>query len=190
MFHQDVTLENEAVLLRMIRLSDAEGLAAISGDAELWSFFVSDLSREQAMKEWVEEALLQKEQQIRLPFVIIDKKNNTIAGCTSYGNIAPRDKRLEIGWTWLGKKFQRTGLNRHCKYLLLSHAFDTLQCERVEFKTDVLNRQSRAALRKIGAVEEGVLRSHMVMPGNRRRDSVYYSILRTEWAEMKPSFLK
>jgi RimJ/RimL family protein N-acetyltransferase len=101
------------------------------------------------------------------------------------GNISFIDKRVEIGWTWYGNDYRGTGINTHCKFLLLQYAFETLQFERVEIKTDFLNERSKAALKKIGATFEGVLRSHMQMPHNRRRDSAYFSILKNEWPGIK-----
>jgi RimJ/RimL family protein N-acetyltransferase len=119
----------------------------------------------------------------RLPFTIIDKKSGAIAGSTSFGNISFRDKRLEIGWTWIAKDYQGKGINDQIKYLMMEYAFGTLGFERVEFKTDVLNTFSRRALLRIGATEEGILRNHMLMTHNRRRDTIYYSVLRSEWEE-------
>lgn len=103
----------------------------------------------------------------------------------SFGNLSEADSRLEIGWSWLGVDFQGRGINRWAKYLLLEHAFETLGAERVEFKTDRLNVQARAGLRNIGALEEGVFRSFNPMPGGRRRDAVYYSVVRGEWPWLK-----
>jgi RimJ/RimL family protein N-acetyltransferase len=111
-----------------------------------------------------------------------------VIGSTSFGNIDLLHGRLEIGWTWLGRQFQGVGINREVKFLLLRFAFEALEIKRVEFKTDVLNQQSRRALKNIGATEEGVLRSHMIMPHNRRRDTIYYSILADEWPEVKANY--
>ena len=121
----------------------------------------------------------------RVPFVIIDKGTGEICGCTSFGNISFYDKRIEIGWTWVGTATMGTGINHHAKFVLLSYAFDALRFERVEIKTDNLNERAKKALVHIGATEEGVLRSHMLMPHGRRRDSVYYSILRNDWETVK-----
>ena len=121
----------------------------------------------------------------RLAFSIIDKQTNSLVGSTSIGNISERDKRVEIGWTWLGREFQGKGINDQAKYMLLKYCFEELHCERVEFKTDILNVPARNALKRIGAVEEGVLRSHTLMTNNRRRDTIYYSILRQEWENIK-----
>ena len=120
-----------------------------------------------------------------MPFVIIEKDNNTICGCTSFGNISFYDKRIEIGWTWLGTPFMGTGINHHAKFVLLSYAFDALRFERMEIKTDNLNERAKKALVHIGATDEGVLRSHMLMPHGRRRDTIYYSIFKNEWETVK-----
>ena len=121
----------------------------------------------------------------RVPYVITDKSSGDVAGSMSIGNMAERDGRLEIGWSWLGLAYQGMGINRWAKFLMMEHAFDTLGAERVEFKTDKLNVQARHALRNIGATEEGTLRSFNPMPGGRRRDAVFYSVLRGEWPAVR-----
>jgi RimJ/RimL family protein N-acetyltransferase len=138
--------------------------------------------------QWMQDALQEREQDKRVPFVVIDKDEQKICGCTSFGNISFYDQRIEIGWTWLGEAFLGTGVNRHAKFALFSYAFEVLKMERVEIKTDNLNERAKAALRKVGAQEEGVLRSHMLMQDNRRRDSVYFSILKNEWQKVKKSY--
>jgi RimJ/RimL family protein N-acetyltransferase len=134
-----------------------------------------------ALEEFISLALEERQRGSSYPFVVYDKEKMAAAGSTRYGNISWKDKRIEIGWTWLGVDFQRTGLNRACKHALLKYAFETLDMERVEFKTDVSNQQARRALLKIGAKEEGILRSHSVMQDGRRRDTIYYSMLKNEW---------
>jgi len=121
----------------------------------------------------------------RYAFAIYDKRIDAYAGSTSFGNISLKNSRVEIGWTWIGKAFQRTGLNRNCKYLLLSYAFEKLQCKRVELKTDSRNKQSWNAIEAIGAQHEGVLRSHTLMNDGYRRDTAYFSILDSEWPNVK-----
>lgn len=185
MFETAPILESDVVKLRVLAENDIEALSDIADDDTIWSYFTSDLYSNDDMKEWVTQAVLEYKQQTRVPFLIYDKRIGKIAGSTSYGSIALNHSRLEIGWTWLGKEFQGTGLNRHCKMLLLEYAFEQLELQRVEFKTDVLNKQSRKALLNIGATEEGVLRSHTPMPGHRRRDTIYYSILADEWPAVK-----
>ncbi|MBI3193358.1 MAG: GNAT family N-acetyltransferase [Ignavibacteriae bacterium] len=120
-----------------------------------------------------------------LPFAIIENNSNKAIGSTRYGNIDHVNKRLEIGWTWVARPWQRTAINSETKLLLLTHAFETLGCIRAEFKTDSLNLQSRAALLRIGAKEEGIFRNHMITPGGRIRHSVYFSIIESEWKDVK-----
>ena len=121
----------------------------------------------------------------RLVFEFLDRATGRLAGSTAYGNMSEAERRLEIGWSWLGKAYRGTGINRSVKRLLLGHAFESLGCERVEFKTDELNLRARAGLRSIGAQEEGTLRSFNYMPGGRRRNAVYYSILKDEWPGLR-----
>lgn len=182
-------LENEHVQLRLLR-SDDDGLLPLALEPETWKHTVTKIASAIEYYNWLNQCISEHEQQTRFPFVIIDKQTGALAGSTSYGNISPVDKRLEIGWTWLGKPFRGTGLNRHCKFLLLSYAFEVLHFERVELKTDVLNIRSRKAMLKIGATEEGILRSHSLMHDGRRRDTIYYSILRSEWPAIKATIFK
>ena len=137
------------------------------------------------MKKYIDTALKDFSDGKALPFAIIEKGSNTAVGSTRFGNIERTHRRVEIGWTWIAKQWQRTFINTEAKYLLLSHAFDTLGCLRVEFKTDSTNSRSRNALMRIGAKEEGVFRNHMIMSGGRIRHSVYFSIIDSEWNEVK-----
>ncbi|MEO5684156.1 MAG: GNAT family protein [Chitinophagaceae bacterium] len=184
-FKPTLVLETTRVELRLMELSDLDALSAIAAPAEIWKYFTFELNDKANLQQWMEAALQDRAAGTRMPFVIIEKDNHTICGCTSFGNISFYDKRIEIGWTWLGTGFMGTGINHHAKFVLLSYAFDALGFERVEIKTDNLNERAKKALVHIGAREEGVLRSHMLMPHGRRRDSVYYSILKEEWETVK-----
>jgi len=188
-FAEDIILKNNSVLLRPLTSEDEEGLVKIAFDADIWKYTIVSVMNSTELKNYINTALQERKKNLRYPFTIVDKQSGEIAGSTSYGNISVKDKRLEIGWTWLGKKFRGTELNKNCKFLLLQYAFDHLKFERVEFKTDVLNNRARKALVKIGAKEEGILRSHMILYDGRRRDTIYYSILKDEWEELKASFL-
>lgn len=137
------------------------------------------------MQQYIETALKWQREGSSLPFVIIEKFSDKVVGSTRYANIDKANRRSEIGWTWVAKPWQRTGVNTETKYLLLTHAFETLHCIRVEFKTDSLNQQSRNALLRIGAKEEGIFRNHMITPSGRVRHSVYYSIIESEWKDVK-----
>lgn len=184
-FSQHIILENQSALLRPIEKEDFYELSGIAYDYDIWRFNVSRCMNDGELHNYIDSMLKQKEKGILYPFLIVDKKMNQAAGCSSFGNISNKDKRLEIGGSWLGKNFQGTGLNRSVKFLMIKYAFEQLEFERVEFKTDVLNTQARKALKKIGAVEEGILRSHTLMQDGRRRDTIYYSILKGEWNNIK-----
>ncbi|WP_373493825.1 GNAT family N-acetyltransferase [Aquiflexum sp.] len=177
----NLRLENEIILLRPIEENDLHELLSLTSEADMWRFYTHDLSCLDGIREWAKPAI-DKE---RLQFVIIDKDSRQTVGASAFGNISERDSRLEIGWTWLGKEFQGTGINHQVKKLMLTHCFEVLDLERVEFKTDVLNLQARKSLKNIGAIEEGVLRSHTLMTKGRRRDTIYYSILKSEWNYVK-----
>lgn len=185
-FKNKTELEDHRVKLVPLEQQYYEYLLPISiDDPDLLKYSPQLLGTKELLDEYIQNALNQKKSGLRYPFVIFDKLKNSYAGSTSYGNISDKDLRLEVGWTWIGRDFQRTGLNRHCKFLLLKYAFEDLQFERVEFKTDSRNLQSRKAIEAIGATYEGALRSHMLMPDGYRRTSVYYSILRDEWEQLK-----
>jgi len=177
----NLRLENDNVLLRPLAEDDLSSLLLLSSNPEMWRFFTHDLSTREGLATWALPAF----QKQRLQFVIIEKTTNTIVGSTAFGNISERDSRLEIGWTWLGKNSQGVGINSQVKKLMLTYCFEILGLERVEFKTDVLNIQARKALKNIGAIEEGVLRSHTLMTMGRRRDTIFYSILKQEWDYVK-----
>jgi len=187
-FGDGFQLETNRVILRMMKPDDIDALRALTLDQDTWTWFNADLSIPGELEKWMEEAFRERQNQVRMPMVVIDKDTGEIGGCTSYGNISFPHSRIEIGWTWLGPGYLGMGVNRQAKFALLSFAFEAMKMERVEIKTDVLNERSRAAILKIGMIPEGVLRSHTVMHGNRRRDTMYFSILRSEWPERRQSF--
>lgn len=182
---QPTHLENEHVALRRIRPGDADGFRAIAFDPEIWRFFTSKVSSEEELDAFMQDSLQADASGARAVFTVVDKASGRIAGSTSFANLSARDGRIEIGWSWLGRDFQRSRVNRSCKFLLMRDAFERQGMLRVELKTDVLNLQARVAMAKIGCVEEGVLRSHTLMHGGRRRDTVYYSLLAGEWPQAK-----
>lgn len=184
-FSEHIILENAAARIRPLEKEDFKELSGIAYDYDIWKFNVSRCMNDDELTSHINTLLEQKEKRFIYPFVIIDRKKQMIAGSSSFSNISNKDKRLEVGGSWLGRKFRGTGLNRNAKYLMIRYVFETLGFERVEFKTDVLNLQARKGLKKIGAVEEGVLRSHTLMQDGRRRDTIYYSILHSEWEEIK-----
>jgi RimJ/RimL family protein N-acetyltransferase len=176
-----VTLRGKAVTLVPLRANHAEALAAIGLDPALWDFTPSAIRTREEMEAYVATALRDQEAGNALPFVIMESLGGAIVGSTRFANIVPAHQRLEIGWTWVAQPWQRTRINTEAKFLLLRHAFERMGANRVELKTDALNVRSRRAILRIGAREEGVLREHMVTATGRLRDTVYFSILRSEW---------
>ena len=186
----EARLESDQALLRPVAFTDRAALAEIAFDADTWRYFVQRIDADVDLDGFIRQAVEDRAAKRRVVFVVIDKATGSVAGSMAYGNLAEADRRLEIGWSWLGRAYRGTGLNRWAKFLLLEHAFERLDCERVEFKTDVLNLQARKGLQNIGATEEGVLRSFNYMPDGRRRDAIYYSILRLEWPVVRSGLLK
>ncbi len=190
MIPPQLILETDKVKLRPIQQLDIIHFSKLAVDAELWKYFTVLLDDTAELERWVDTAIKEREEGKRIPFTVTEKTTNEVCGSTSFGSISYFDKRIEIGWSWLGKKYQGSGINFHAKFSLLSYVFEVLNWERVEIKTDNLNERAKQGLRKIGAIEEGVLRSHMQMPHHRRRDSVYFSILKNEWPEIRSSIFK
>lgn len=183
---EPVTLEGRIVRLEPLGLQHVAGLYAASQDPDIWLYMPYDPSHAVAdMEGWVAAALQEQKAGTALPFAIIERATNTIVGSTRYLNIALHDRGLEIGGTWLGLAARRTGVNTECKYLLLRHAFEELGTIRVQLKTDSRNLRSQRAIERLGAVKEGILRNHMVMPDGYYRHSVYYSIIDSEWPAVK-----
>lgn len=189
-FEKDIVLENDFVQLRPLDHADSENLLQVATQHhDLLQFSPLPIYTEDLLKKYIDKAIESRNSKSRYAFCVFDKKQNAYAGSTSFLNIANADARLEVGATWYGKEFQRTGLNRNCKYLLLEYAFEKLHAERVEFKTDERNIASRKAIEKIGGQFEGILRSHTLLYDGFRRNTVCYSILKTEWTQMKDHFL-
>jgi len=184
-FNFNLMLQTDKIIIRPLISDDYKLLEKLIDDKSMWIYFTSDLSIKTELRDWIEKAIDETKSKTRLAFAIVDKTTNNPIGSTSFGNITVYDKRAEIGWTWIGKEYQGTGINNQIKYLMIKYLFEVLEFERVEFKTDVLNTPARKALLRIGAKEEGVLRSHTLMTHNRRRDTIYYSILKSEWDEVK-----
>lgn len=180
-----VTLTGAHVRLEPLTADHVPALAAAGLDPAIWRWTLEIVRSAEEMRAYVDRALAAQAAGTALPFAVIERSTATAIGSTRYGNIAVEHGRLEIGWTWYAPAWQRTAVNTECKLLLLAHAFDALACERVEFKTDALNARSRAALRRIGAREEGTLRGHAVTTAGRRRDTVYYGLLRADWPAVR-----
>jgi RimJ/RimL family protein N-acetyltransferase len=183
-----VILEGRHVRLEPLSKSHLAALTAESEDVTIFQHFPASFSGAAGMKAFFNDALQMREKGTGLPFVIIAKAEGKPVGSTRFGNFDRRHRRAEIGWTWLAARHQRTGVNTEMKYLMLRHAFETLKLIRVEFKTDSLNQKSRNALKRIGAVEEGIFRNHMITQSGRIRHSVWYSITDGDWPSVKRRF--
>jgi len=179
---EDYTLQDERVLLRPLQEDDIEHLMPFSlQEPEIWKYsLITGYGREN-MENYIGKALIAQKAGTDYPFIVFDKKANAYAGLTRFYDIQPAHKTLQLGYTWYGKEFQGTGVNRHCKFLLLSFAFDELGMERVEFRADNTNARSLAAMKAIGCTVEGVLRSSYIKADGTRRDSAILSILKAEW---------
>ena len=181
-----VTLTGKVVRLEPLSEAHVPGLTAVGMNAEIWRWLpYGVMKNEEDMRGWVREMLRRAENGADRPFAVIHLASGRVAGATRYMDIHPKDYALEIGGTWYGVEFQRTGVNTEAKYLLLRHAFEDLKCIRVQIKTDLRNERSQKAIERIGAVREGVLRNNMIMPDGYYRSSVYYSILDNEWPAVK-----
>jgi RimJ/RimL family protein N-acetyltransferase len=182
---EPVTLRGSVVALEPMRMDHVDALTRVGLDPELWRWIPSSVSSAEEMRGYVATALDEQRWGVSLPFVIIARGTEQVVGSTRYGNIDLANRRLEIGWTWVTAAHQRTAVNTEAKLLLLTHAFERLQVNRVELKTDALNLKSRAAITRLGAIEEGTLRKHLVTSTGRIRDTVYFSIIDTEWPAVK-----
>jgi RimJ/RimL family protein N-acetyltransferase len=183
---EPVTLTGKIVRLAPLDLNYIPGLAAAGKDESIWEYMrYGAVTNETEMRRFVSSLLSMQERGTDLPFVVIHRDSQKPIGMSRYMNIEPANRALEIGGTWYSVDFQRTGVNTECKFLLLQHAFEVLDCVRVQIKTDLRNERSQRAIERIGAVREGVLRDHMIMPDGTLRSSVYYSILAREWPEVK-----
>lgn len=184
---EEVILEGEHVRLEPLRASHVEGLCQAISDGELWTLFVTRVPHINEIDEFMTNARSAHQSGDGLVFATIDKTTGKVAGSTRFMRASPENKRVEIGFTFLGTSFQRTKINTEAKLLMLTHAFEVMALNRVEFLTDYLNTTSRNAILRLGAKQEGILRNHMVMPDGRVRDSVIFSILKNEWAGVKQS---
>lgn len=182
-FSKEVILQDNAVLLRPLQHSDIENLLHFSlNEPEIWTFSSIPAAGRENLENYIDLALKARENKIEFPFIVYDKKTNAYAGSTRFYDINLPFKTLQLGYTWYGKDYQGTGLNKHCKFLMLEFAFEVLGMERVEFRADSNNAKSIAAMKSIGCQVEGILRSHMpTIQNGVRRDSIILSILKSEW---------
>jgi len=182
---ESVTLEGNFVRLEPLSKEHREGLCRAILDGELWKLLVASVPHPDNVDEFLNDAHNLYKSGVGLAFAVVEKQANRVAGSTRFMRADVRNKRIEIGFTFLGKTWQRTHINTEAKLLMFSHAFEKMGLNRVEFRADYLNGASRRALLRLGAKEEGILRNHMVMPNGRVRDSVVYSVIRNEWPGVK-----
>jgi len=182
---EPVVLEGSFVRLEPMTLEHHAQLTEVGLDPEIWRLTIVMIRTAGEMRSYIDSALALQRDGTSLPFVTIERSSGRVVGSTRFGNYDAANRRIEIGWTWLARRWQRTVINTEAKYLMLTYAFEKLRCVRVELKTDVLNAPSRKAMLRIGAKEEGILRKHTLMWTGRYRDSIYYSILDEEWSEVK-----
>lgn len=167
-----------------------EQMRDLSSDSDVWRWYTEDLTDPDDLERWMTKILKQSETGSMMSFAVFSKDESRVIGSSSYGHIDWDESALEIGWTWLGKKYIGSGLNKDMKFLMLSHAFDSIGAERVELRTDEENARSRRAMEKIGAKHEGTMRNHRATQGGRRRNTVIYSIIKSEWPEIRNTIFK
>jgi RimJ/RimL family protein N-acetyltransferase len=183
-FREVPTLRGRHVRLEPLAREHADGLRAAASDGELWSLWYTTVPAPAAVETYIDTALAAQAEGRALPFVVRDAEG-TIVGSTRFGNVEATHRRVEIGWTWYAKRVQRTALNTEAKRLLLTHAFEVMECNVVQLCTHWHNIQSRAAIARLGAKQDGVLRSHMIMPDGGTRDTVVFSIIACEWPAVR-----
>jgi len=186
---EPVILEGRHVRLEPMRAEHIDVLCEVGLEESLWRWIPTACRTAEDIEKYVLLALDEQKRGVALPFVTIEQASGKVIGSTRFGNIDVPNRRAEIGWTWINPKWQRTAVNTEAKFLMLRHAFETWGCIRVELKTDALNEKSRNAILRIGAKQEGIFRSHVITDSGRRRDSVYFSILESEWPDVKQRLL-
>ncbi|WP_336982673.1 MULTISPECIES: GNAT family N-acetyltransferase [unclassified Cedecea] len=181
------TLTGQRIKLRPLALSDAPLLVDAASDGELWNLPFTVVPSAQTVNDYIQHALNGRQAGTILPFVTTDIESGHVIGCTRFWKIDMKNRKLEIGSTWLAARWQRTWANTEAKFLMLQYAFETLDCVRVQFTTDVINEKSRRAILRLGAKQEGIVRHERIMPDGRKRDSVRFSIIDDEWPEIRDS---
>ena len=182
---EPVTLTGHYVRLEPLKMEHFDALWSVGQDVELWKWTPYQIDTPEKMRTYIQAALDGQELGTALPFVTIERATDRVVGSTRFGNIDAPNHRVEIGWTWIDRRQQRTPVNTEAKFLMLQHAFEVWHCIRVELKTDALNTRSRTAIARLGAKEEGTFRHHMIVDTGRLRDTVYFSIIDDEWPTVK-----
>lgn len=187
MWFKDVELESENIRLVPLSMEHKEALVNAATDGELWKLWFTSVPNSENVTEYISAALEQKAKGLALPFAVIERTSGKVIGSTRFCNADPVNQRLEIGYTWYSKSYQKTSCNTECKLLLLTHAFESLDAIAVELRTSWHNQASRAAIARLGAKQDGVLRNHQKMPNGGYRDTVVFSIINIEWLSVKES---
>ena len=180
-----ITLEGTHVRLEPLSLDHHAALCEVGLDAELWRWTTADVRSPEDLRRYIQRALQEQREGKALPFATVERSSGKPVGSTRFGSIEPEHRRVEIGWTWIGREWQRTAINTEAKYLMLRHAFEVWGAQRVEFKTHAMNYRSRTAIARLGAKEEGTMRKHMISERGVPRDTVYFSIIDTEWPDVR-----
>lgn len=180
-----ILLEGQHVRLEPLSFDHLDGLCEFGLDEDLWRLTTIQVRTPDDMRVFIEDALRQEKEGTVIPFATVENATGRVVGSTRYLNMDLNNRRVEIGSTWVARPWQRTVVNTEAKYLMLRHAFDTMACLRVELKTDALNERSRKAILRLGATEEGIFRKHMVVAGGRIRDTIYFSIIDSEWPAVR-----
>jgi RimJ/RimL family protein N-acetyltransferase len=183
----EIELEGKSVRLIPLKVQHKEDLLKAATDGELWNLWYTFVPSKNTIDNYIDLALKEHSSDRALAFVVIEKERNKIIGCTRFCNATPEHRRVEIGYTWYSQSYQKTHVNAECKSLLLTHAFETLNCIAVEFRTHWHNQPSRNAIAKLGAKQDGVLRNHQIDAEGALRDTVVFSIIRDEWLTVKKS---
>lgn len=182
-----VTLTGDSIMLVPMTPEHKDGLIGAASDGELWKLWYTSVPSAETVDSYLSMAFSDQKQQKALPFVVIDKRSGEVIGATRFCNVEPTSRRLEIGYTWYASRVQRTGVNTECKYLLLRHAFESLACIAVEFRTNWYNFPSREAIARLGAKQDGVLRNHRIDHEGNLRDTVVFSVISGEWPGVERS---
>ena len=188
-FVSPITLSARGIELRPMTLEHEPGLRLAAADGELWNIRVTSVPEPEKTRQYIEDALAMREAGHRFPFVVIESATGRVLGTSSYHDIVPAIQRVEIGWTWYAKSVQRSHVNTTCKLLLMTHAFETLGCHVVGWRTDNFNFASQAAIERLGAKKDGVIRGHALRRDGTIRDTVMYSLRSGEWPEVKAQLL-
>ncbi|AMO85066.1 GNAT family protein [Solibacillus sp. FSL W7-1472] len=187
---EEIIVENDIVKLRPVQMSDIEAIANAANDERIWEHMSVTLLTQEAVENYIENAIKEREKGISYMFAVIEKKTDNIVGCTSFLDISFPHKRLEIGATWYNPTVWRSAINTNCKFLLFQYCFEVLNLNRIQIKTGHENYRSQKAIERIGAVKEGVLRNHMIRKEGTIRHTIMYSVIVEDWEKLKTRFIE